>query len=96
MQGWHMEWRTPPQIGPLTWILVTVVLGLAFLLGFVVFGALLALGAVALLVRTVRQWLTGGTGKTPRVAPGDSGQVIEGDYEVLGESSSAPGKKLPH
>jgi hypothetical protein len=87
--------RTNPLIQALSLIVAAALLGLAFLIGAVVIGVLLALGAVAALTLAIRIWWL--RRKIPSAAAGDAfdrsaGQVIEGDYTVVGETDTKAGR----
>ncbi len=92
--------RANPLIQLLSLIVAAALLGLAFFIGAVVIGALLAIGSVAALALAARVWwlqrkIRAGAA---RDSMGRSArQVIEGDYTVVGETDRKGGgaRSLP-
>jgi hypothetical protein len=88
--------RNNPLIQALSVIVAAALLGLAFVIGAVVIGVLLALAAVAALTVAIRIWWL--HRKIRRAATGDisdrsARQVIEGDYTVVRETDAKPGSR---
>jgi hypothetical protein len=86
--------RSNPLIQALSLIVAIGLLGLAFVIGAVVIGVVLALGAVAALTLAIRIWWLQRQART--ATPGDTfdrsaRQVIEGDYTIVGETDAKDG-----
>jgi uncharacterized protein HemY len=87
--------RSNPLIQALSLLVAAALLGFAFVIGAVVIGVLLALGAVAALTLAIRIWWL--QRKARRAAAGDATdrparQVIEGDYTIVGETDAKSGR----
>jgi hypothetical protein len=83
--------RGNPLIQALSLLVAAALLALAFVIGVVVIGVLLALGAIAALAFAIRIWWL--QRKIRAAAAGDTSdrparQVIEGDYTVVGETDA--------
>jgi hypothetical protein len=81
--------RVNPLIQALSLIVATGLLALAFLIGAVLIGVLLAVGAVAALSLAARVWWL--NRKIRAAAAGDASvgpapQMIEGEYTIVGET----------
>ena len=93
--------RGNPLIQALSLIVAAGLVALAFVIGAVVIGVILALGAVAALTLAIRIWWLQ---RKARPAPAGGGpdrsarQVIEGDYTVVGETAAkdAGPRTIPH
>ncbi len=86
--------RANPLIQALSLIVAATFLGLAFLIGAVVIGVLLAVAAVAALALAARVWwlqrkIRGAA--TGEASDGSAPRVIEGDYTVVGEPDGKSG-----
>ena len=93
--------RGNPLIQALSLIVAAGLVALAFVIGAVVIGVILALGAVAALTLAIRIWWLQRTAR--HAAAGDvsdrsARQVIEGDYTVVGETAAkdADPRTIPH
>ena len=87
--------RGNPLIQALSLIVAAGLVALAFVIGAVVIGVVLALGAVAALTLAIRIWWLQRTAR--HAAAGDVSdrsvrQVIEGDYTVVGEANAKSGQ----
>jgi hypothetical protein len=74
----------------LSLVVAAALLGLAFAIGIVVIGVLLALGAIAALSLAIRVWWLGRKTPTPAgdISDRSARRVIEGDYTVVGETDA--------